>query len=104
MNKVAQFPLIKVAYNLLKSAEHKVFNVDLYNGLDAPILSIREKPEKIILDYIDETEGYEIDIHFKNSYIVATEKDFTFHVDKERDCVFFVSNNHENLYFMILIG
>ena len=38
MSNVAQFPYIRIAYDLLKRAEHKVFNVDLYNGLDAPIL------------------------------------------------------------------
>jgi hypothetical protein len=103
MSNVAQFPYIRIAYDLLKRAEHKVFNVDLYNGLDAPILSIREKPEFIILDYIDEEEGHELNIHFKNSSIVATEKDFEFYIDKDRDCVFIASKADENLNFMILI-
>jgi len=103
MSNVAQFPYIRIAYDLLKRAEHKVFNVDLYNGLDAPILSIQEKPEFIILDYIDEEEGFELNIHFKNSCIIVTEKDFEFYIDKDINCVFIVSKANENLNFMILI-
>jgi hypothetical protein len=103
MSNVAQFPYIRIAYDLLKRAEHKVFNVELYNGLDAPILSIREKPEFIILDYIDEEEGYELNIHFKNSCIIVTEKDFEFYIDEDRDCVFITSKTDKNLTFLILI-
>lgn len=103
MSNVARFPFIKIAYNLLKRAEHKVFNVDLYNGLDVPILSIHEKPESIILDYVNEEEGHELNIHFKNSSIVVTEKDFEFYIDKDINCVFIVSKANENLNFMILI-
>ncbi|WP_374187478.1 hypothetical protein ACEPPU_24320 [Priestia aryabhattai] len=69
---------VKRVYDFLKENEHRSFEIQSFIDEGETLATIVEKPTSIICDYVNETIGHALAIHFENASIEFTEQNFEF--------------------------